>query len=86
MPISPLQKCIYSFSYSFHYGLSQDIEYRFLCIKFYSSQIESYNPGTASHKAPRTVMPIRHQNTVTWASETKGCALNDLNSLQNPDL
>ena len=63
----------------FHYGLSQAIEYSSLCRKFYSSQIESYNLGTASHKAPRTVLPVRHQNTVTWASETEGCALNDIN-------
>ena len=32
--------------------------------EFYLRQIEDYTPGTASQKAPRTVSPIRSQNTV----------------------
>ena len=31
--------------------------------KFYSSQIEEYNPVTASQKAPRTVPPLRNKGT-----------------------
>ena len=49
------------------------------CIENFIQAKLSYNLGTASHKAPRTVLPIRHQNTVTWASETEGCALNYIN-------
>ena len=45
--------------------------------KFYSSQIEDYNPGTVSQKILRTVLPIRGLDTVT-VFETEGCILNDV--------
>ena len=42
-----------------------------------SSQVEDYNPGTASEEAPRTVLPVRGQSTVVQDIETEGCASRD---------
>lgn len=43
-----------------------------------SSQVEDYNPGTASEEAPRTVLPVRGLSTVVQSLEIrvlciKGC-------------
>ena len=51
--------------------------------KFYSSQIEDYNRGTASQKALRTVPPIRGQSSFF---ETESCTLNAIDRLHNSDL
>ena len=46
--------------------------------KFYLSQIEDYNPGTASQKALRTVPPLEVKVQSYKFFETEGCTLNNV--------
>ena len=46
---------------------------KFICTKF-----EGYNPGRASQKALRTILPLRGQSTVIYIFEAKGYISNDV--------